>query len=597
MFPSLSEKYELHRRQKDREDGGFQKDRFLLSTPLANRERVSKGANPHVAPKSYGGKKSPYLYPHKAPASDSAEAIRPKGHVAEAIRGNGRSPIKRLPFTPSRLRPNKLYKVIDENTPNSTYRLFSRAGIPQGKRGGAKYAPKSGRTVHSLVPLKQGVFSRLRAFLTSFGVKNFSGEASDMNQWEKSAREILSSSSGSKRLRNGGKRVVFDEDANSTIPSIRSSKKPSTYNYEDDIDAVDDAMRKTEILRTEALLWDQIQALRKKLEEEAALRRLSEEQHQCEIKEVTESYETRIATFREKIALLEKRASSRMNDLERSKVEELEKALLRKHEKHLIKQKETEEHLQVWENRLQIQAEEISERSQLLDQKTAKLLDFRSKADDIGSKYTDERARLEKQRHSIDSRIKGNKNDTIRFYEDIQKLSETLLQKRARLSAVEMRFLEDLHGVLVMIGKLDENSNRSKAVHEYAPFESKLAEYERYFGDFELQKTNGYSLKRLYGVEEAFKKLRLHLQKKLSKKEAVLSEVSDTVSRVQRKLEMGALVYESGVNMETLMGSFQRKSGLLFELQALNQLLFQLNDLFKHLKLIMAKVEAGNTNN
>lgn len=590
-YPTLSEKYELHKRKNEGPDSSRRADVFSLSTPLIYRDRGPKTASPPVLYKNYNRENSPRINIRKMPVS----------HINGDIQARNLSPIRKIPFTPSRLRPHRLYKVANEVTPTSPTRLISKGGILLNKRNPAKYAPKGGRIVHRLEGRKRGVFHRLRAFLSNFGLYDSQNEAPGPSEWEKFPREAASAPKGMQWAKNREKRVNFHDDANASIPCATSPKKLSRYNFEDDIDAVDDAMRKNEELQKAALLYDQIRTLRAKLEAEIELKRRSDELHKRELEEITASYESKIASMRAEVLLLEKKASARTHELEKSRLEELETTLFRKHEKHLIKQKEREDQLQFWEKRLETQAQEVSKKELFLDEKAAALVHIQTRVDALRSDYKIEQERLDTQRDSLDLRISGNKNDTIKFYEGVQRLSENILLKKAGLSAAEMRFLEDLHRILVAVGNLGENSDRAKAAHEYMPFSNKLAEYEGYFADFGVQKRDGYSLKRLRGVEEAFGKLRTHLQRKFARKNAVLSEVSETVSKMQRSLENGVLAPEGallehhdGANMGTLVHGFQRKSGLLFELYALNTLLTQLNALVRTLGAVTAKVEAEN---
>lgn len=562
------------------------------------------------------------------------------------------SPIKSVRFTPSKLRPTKIYKVFNHQSPKNPLRPNTN-GILVSKDSrvhkNVRNNSSKNQLVTSLNPQKKGVFDKLRSFLTSL---TKSEDETDFERLSKSAKDFLNIKSdplpmNSPEKKSVQKKVVFNEDPLETpikakplnistplqkesIDQTISDNEPSINShrrsFEDmnDIDVVDETLRINSELRKRQELNNRIKDLMETIDSEKHKFNIMQRHFEREMVDTKENYESKINQLELKVRALEANLESKNHEIEDEKLEEIKSSFFKEHESFLSKYKKEEMDLLQRQKQLEDQRKDLQDqikefehqksmepepldnsqedldRIQLeqtkLKNKVFSQLEANQFRYDLGYKN------LSKEISSLKARIEDHDYDLIKFSETIQLQSQAILDKRSGYSFEEIKFLKDLE---LLLDSLDQCQRSNEYNYQSHLTQAKLHEYNFFFQEFRHNlKSNTFDLDEVYSltnlrrIEIVFEKLKNIVDKKIIRKSSKLKNLDNDLKRFKLKWEKGqyslkgsSLKKSNKFAFKNLLHTFQSRSNTLHELLSVYQLLIDLNELVRELGNIRTILE------
>lgn len=550
------------------------------------------------------------------------------------------SPIKRIRFTPTKIRPAQIYKVLNHEASGFNTKTKSILSTKNKQR----YNPKSSRSsISELKPQKKGLFTRLRNFLTNLTVN---GSNSDFDLLSNSARELLditvTSPIPAKKVNFNEKIEISPEKPRIASPLMKSTplktplrfqKRELERDYAGDNDLIDETLRLNSDLQKRKDIQQRVNVLLDKIEEEKLHSRTLTANYHNEITNLKAEYEFKLDTLKSRIIQLEKDADARKKHIEESKILELRADILKEHENFLIRQRRNEEELKNRQNLLELKQKKLDSEYQRLEQEKSEQEILRdevdrknhllitsikqrrselknelfSKLESNKQKFEFELLQLQQQKLSIESNIGSHEADFVEFNERVQKMSEEILDKKSNYSLQEMTFLKGLEHLLDTLAKVDEKNrlraNNNRYHRQYILIDAKLGDYSIFFLNFQsvfnsnsTEYLEVYNQENLRGIEVSFDKLSLNLKKKFLKKNNRLKQLDSDISRFQFKIKKGDILSEGdgdqgGFGFKNVINSFQTRFEILEEMRTINHLLIHLNSLEKELNSISIVIQ------
>lgn len=513
------------------------------------------------------------------------------------------SPIKRVRFTPSRIRPAQIYKVLNSEASAPTARSILY---------GSRYNSKSSRnSVSVLNPQKRGLFNRLRKFLTNLTVNGGSTGSSDFELLSNSAKDLLHINLPAKRVNFNDEVMPREKERVSTSTPLRTPIRREEHDYAGDHDLVDETIRLNSELQKKKEIQQRVNVLLDKIEEEKLNFRSLTANYEHEISSLKAEYENKLRSMKSRILQLEKDADVRNKHLEQAKIQEIRTEILKEHEAFLIRQRRKEEELEFKQQMLNSEYERLKEEKSenenlrdAIDRKNQQLItsikqrrsdlkhELFNKLESNKKEFEAEFQLLQQQKLSIESNIDSHETDFVEFNERVQKMSEEILHKKQNYSLQEVTFLKGLEHLLDTLAKVEEkNRLGSRYNHQYVLIDAKLKDYSIFFQNFlSVFNTNStgylevYNQDNLNGIKLSFQKLTLNLKKKFLKKNSRLKQLDNDIARFQIKLSNGDIPAKLGdFDFEKVLISFQTRFEVLEELRTINHLLMELSSLCKEL--------------
>lgn len=492
------------------------------------------------------------------------------------------SPIKHLNtqnYTPARLKPAEMYKLLSNRTPPGRGILVNG----KNRRYNSKKLPKTpSKAPHA--------FQRLRQFLSKMYKSAFE-DGTNIEMLKESAMNIL----GVDQLLSSNRHVSFadtqlsdyinNEQEVHQVSNPRLTSKYANFKFETD----ENVRHKYEdrLGKLERAYYEDTHKLKQQI---------------TELKfQLASSNEI---TKRSKLlnSTIDHEASQRKLESERLRLRELEQQLLE------TKRKLEREYTQLSHERNDFEAqkldvEEKRRRILELDKRRSEILE-RSKSGYSVHAFNDANAvqylKAEKERvkklqktilqrvREITSDLRHTEDDYVAFFESISELPSLIIRDRSRDRKVLLR---DFESILLSLNPRGPSRKAS-----FETVKRKFGHYESYLKLFEDHLLNNdlsllrsdYRLEDLVTIDNLLAKLQKMFMKSLSKKEFKLSTVGkleSTLNGVPRKDLMQYLN-----DIKTIASSFERRSKYLSDIKGRYDLLIYLLTLRREFTNLMISV-------
>lgn len=254
----------------------------------------------------------------------------PKGRVPylEELRA---SPIRKVRYSPSKVRPNRFFKVLDESPHRATPRRTGQVATSQ----------------RWLFPKIKGFFSTL------------AGQAGEFDELSRSAKEVLQLKKD--EAGKDEKRVAFASPDAWRSKGITGSAFVSTpkkqkldVGEEDPVDAAvranSELRKRQELAQRVAQAMDQLEEERKRASDdrEEYLQEMERQrrEHREEVLRLQDEYETRIERLHGQIEEMEGEMRQKEGQWRRSKENEVREWVMKEHESFLVQQGRAQEELE-----------------------------------------------------------------------------------------------------------------------------------------------------------------------------------------------------------------------------------------------------------
>ncbi|CUM66714.1 uncharacterized protein PRCAT00004392001 [Priceomyces carsonii] len=432
------------------------------------------------------------------------------------------SPIKSLSsqFTPSKVKPNSLYKLLN-TTPRSKRSVLTN-------RNGRKYTSKS-----PLPTERKGLFNKLRNYLTKFSLNKIEMDDSSLNQLKNSAQNVLKTEFDPK-IR---KKVTFDSDIGLREPDL-------------DNDFVDDVIRKKESQNYSSAMSTRLTTLQDVVFREKSKNEALQRKFEQQISDLEDKYKVQIDSLRKVIERLKDESASMKDNLEQSIRLDFEEALFQKHELSLIEQKRKERELQNVKDQLSHEKELLANQRIEVEQKLQDMVNF--------SYFQDARRQLESVRN--------------RF----AKKRQMLLQKRVRLGVAKKENEDDfIDSFKKSPWHISLRANRSLG-QKYKRIKEKLDEYSRL-----LIATGNSSELEVAEIQSLVYKLRENLTSSETRKQHNIQLLDSQISSFKSQMKTNKdvdldRVYQCFEKKQSLLDELDLIASLLVDI---NSILKQLSDI------------------
>lgn len=521
------------------------------------------------------------------------------------------SPIRSLsllPYTPSKLRPTRLYKLFNESTPVNKGILITN----RNKR----YEGKNRRV--STLEENPGIFSRLRSFLVKFSLSSHEHDQTDLNLLRKSAKNVLNVYE-SPELK-GNKRVWFEKD------DLKETKRRD-ISFDEPKDLVEEAT----IQRRQHYESEQTNHRLRELHEIIQRERDNSEQlkakYDDKIRSLKSKFDRRTEELNEQILTLQKRASLHIDDLEKTKIDQLERELFKEHEKFLVKQKEQKQELSKERQRLRTLEYELNSKRSEVENDLAKLkkeqklilkqrleMNLRSKElDDLNERnlqrnrqtsnfdlndvvvtrfklnqerYRQERKLLNEEKQIIKSDLESNEKDYVQFFEKLIDISQSIL----RGGDTHKEYI--LNDFETLLESLNTKEIPKKLLIRFESIKRKFSDYLNAFHRFQLAFSRlgiqdigeEYSIDNLIEIRTLFTRLTESFSKSIYKKRKCVYQMNQDISAFQISLMSSST---SSQRCRDIAKAYDKRSKILNEMKVLNELLINLSILLKQLEEII----------
>lgn len=521
------------------------------------------------------------------------------------------SPIKSLsvlPYTPSKLRPNKLYKIFNDTTPRNKGILI--------KNKDRKYNSKWGKG--SALDRQKGIFGRLRSFLTKFSLSNHEHDDTNLRLLRNSAKSVLNVKEQPEYREQ--KRVWFEQNESPLVQEpVFEVPSPST-------NIVMSSNHQSELMKSQ---FDELHEIIKR---ERLKNNSIREHYQKQIELLENASEKRMEELMKQISGLQGQVNLNADNIEKSKIDELEISLIKEHEKFLINQKtqerqlekerqrvqELERDLHIQKDKLEVELEKLKKKRTTVLENGSKVSSNKDEFDELDDKrrrllhdiksikpstdvlirrlnlnkqkYQQRRKLLLKEKLNIQSDLQSNEHEYVMFFEELIEISQSMLHRNDS----HMQFL--LKDIEILLESLNMQDLSKYLARNFQRVEHKFNEYLKVFQAFkqlynrqEYQTiTIDYSIESLMEIKGLFIKLHDSFGKSIYKKRNRIQGMNHTISSLQLNLVNATT---SGKNYRILAKTFQRRSDILNEMKVLNGLLISLSLLLKQLDEILILLE------
>ncbi|CCE79813.1 Piso0_002904 [Millerozyma farinosa CBS 7064] len=493
------------------------------------------------------------------------------------------SPIKHLNtenYTPSRLKPAEMYKLLSNGTPTG------KGILVNGKN--RRYNSKNLTKTPSKAP---HAFQRLRQFLSKM-YKSAFDDGTNIETLRESAINIL----GVGQSLNSDRHVSFanpqSRDCINNEQEVRQESNPrfaSKYeNFESETDENLRHMYEDRLDNLERAYYEDTHELKQQITDLKCQLATSDE-----LSKRSKSHN----------ATIDHEASQRRLESETLRLRELEQQLLE------TKRNLEKEYTQLLHERKDFEAQKMDieeKRRQIieLDKRRSEILE-RSKSGNIFHASNNANAvrtlKAEKERvkklqktisqrsREISSDLRHTEDDYVAFFESISVLPSLIIQDKSRDRTVLLREFESILFSLNPRGP-PQKSSFETVKRKFRHYESYLKLFADHLlnNDQSLSLQSDYRLEDLVSIDNLLAKLQRMFMKSLSKKELKLSTVSKIESRLNDVPRYDIMQYLNDIKI--IASSFEKRSKYLSEIKGRYDILAYLLTLRKDFTNLMISV-------